>query len=112
MGSNNRLTGKLGAVAEKRGRLDGDGFSLWGRLLSPISLGTATTAFIRLERTRLAEGPGENRLALQLETSLYLGERWEYLLTRGSLHVRAWGRVSLSPGERWVEFPPEDLWLF
>jgi iron(III) transport system ATP-binding protein len=112
MGSNNRLTGTLGAVAEKRGRLDGEGFSLWGILLSPIGLGTPATAFIRLERTRLAEGPGENRLALRLETSLYLGERWEYLLTRGPLHVRAWGRVPLSPGECWVEFPPEDLWLF
>ena len=49
---------------------------------------------------------------MRLETSLYLGERWEYLLTRGSLRVRAWGRAPLGPGERWVEFPPDDLWLF
>jgi len=72
----------------------------------------AATAFIRLERTGLAEGPGENWLAMRLETSLYLGERWEYLPSRGALHVRAWGRAPLPPGERWVEFPPGDLWLF
>jgi iron(III) transport system ATP-binding protein len=112
MGSNNRLTGKLGAVQGARGRLDGEDFALWGSLRSRIDIGAPTTAFIRLERTRLAERPGENHLLMQLETSLYLGERWEYLLTRGVMRVRIWGRASVSPGERWVEFPPEDLWLF
>jgi iron(III) transport system ATP-binding protein len=112
MGSNNRLTGTLGAVAGGRARLDGEDFSLWGKLFSPIGVGAAATAFIRLERTGLAEGPGENRLAMRLETSLYLGERWEYLLSRGALRVRAWGRAPLPPGECWVEFPPGDLWLF
>jgi len=112
MGSNNRLTGTLGATGEGRGRIDGDDFRLWGRLCSGAGLGESATAFIRLERTRLAEGPGENRLAMRLETSLYLGERWEHLLTRGNLRVRVWGRASLSPRERWVEFPPDDLWLF
>jgi iron(III) transport system ATP-binding protein len=112
MGSNNRLTGRLGAVKEGRGRLDGDGFQLWGTLFSPIGVGASATGFIRLERTRLADGPAENRLCMRLETSLYLGERWEYLLTQGGLRVRAWGRSALPPGERWVEFPPEDFWLF
>ncbi len=112
MGTNNRLSGRLTAVQEGRGRLEGEGFGLWGTLFSPIGVGAPATGFIRLERTRLAEGPGENRLAMRLETSLYLGERWEYLLTRGDLRVRAWGRSALPPGDRWVEFPPEDLWLF
>ena len=112
MGSNNRLGGTLGAVKEGRGRLDGEGFALWGTMCAPIDVGASTTAFIRLERTRLVEGPGENRLVMRLETALYLGERWEYLLTRGALHVRAWGRAPLHPGERWVEFSPDDLWLF
>lgn len=112
MGSNNKLTGALGAVQEKRGRLDGDDFSLWGTLFAPLSLGATTLAFIRMERTRIAKEPGENRLLMHLETSLYLGERWEYLLTRGSLVIRAWGNVSLPTGECWIEFPPNDLWLF
>ncbi len=112
MGSNNRLSGTLGAVEEERGRLDGDSFGLWGKLCSSIGVGAAATAFIRVERTRLAEGPGANRLPMRLETSLYLGERWEYLLTRGDMRVRAWGRAPLPPGERWVEFPADDLWLF
>ncbi len=112
MGSNNRLTGTLGAVVDRRGRLDGEGFGLWGKLFSSIAVGAAGTAFIRVERTRMADGPGENCLAMRLETSLYLGERWEYLLTLGALRVRAWGRAPLPPGERWIEFPPNDLWLF
>src|SRR5574341_1385453 len=106
MGSNNRLTGKLGTVVNGRGRLEGDGFSLWGTLSAPIGIGDPSTAFIRLERTRFADGPGENRLLMRLETSLYLGERWEYLLTRGSLRVRIWGRTTLPSGERWVVLPP------
>ena len=112
MGSNNKLTGTLGAVEEKRGRLDGDGFSLWGTLCTPLPIGAPALAFIRLERTRIAAEPGENRLAMHVETSLYLGERWEYLLTRGALIVRAWGNVPLPPGELWIEFPPDNLWLF
>ncbi len=112
MGSNNRLAGTLSAVTGRRGRLDGDGFSLWGSLAGAGGVGSAASGFIRLERTRMADGPGENRVAMRLEASLYLGERWEYVLTRGSLRIRAWGPGSLPAGERWVEFPPDDLWLF
>jgi iron(III) transport system ATP-binding protein len=34
---------------------------------------------IRVERVAVVEGPGENQLALPLLTSMYLGDRWEYL---------------------------------
>jgi iron(III) transport system ATP-binding protein len=49
---------------------------------------------------------------MQLGTSLYLGERWEHLLTLGDLRVRAWGDQPLQPGETWVEIRPEDFWVF
>jgi len=105
MGSNNKLTGVLGAIEGKRGQLDCDGLFLWGTLFTPLTVGAPALALIRLERTSIAEGPGENRFAMHLETSLYLGERWEYLLTRGALTVRAWGNVPLPSGEHWIEFP-------
>ena len=103
----------IGAVEAGRARLDFPLGSLWG--LAPGAaprIGAAATAIIRIERTRLADGPGDNRLPLALRTSLYLGERWEYLLTGGALSMRAWGHVPESPGDRWLELPADRVWIF
>ena len=112
MGSNNKLEGRIGAVSNAGARLDGEGWSLWGRPRSALSVGAKASGYIRVERTGVAAGPGENRLAMQLATMLYLGERFEYVFALGELRVRAWGRQPLEPGSHWVEFPPGDLWLF
>jgi iron(III) transport system ATP-binding protein len=112
MGSNNRLSGTLGALADGRGRLDGAGFSLWGVLSAPHAVGDALTGFVRVERTRLGDGAGANRLPMQLDSCIYLGERWEYLLTCGDLRARCWGPTALPAGPRWVEFPADHVWLF
>jgi iron(III) transport system ATP-binding protein len=112
MGSNNRFTGTVGAVERDRVRLDGQGWSLWGVPRASLSVGANATGYVRLERTRLATTPGPHRLAMKLSTSLYLGERWEHLLTLGDLRVRAWGDRPLGSGEAWVEIKPEDFWVF
>jgi len=84
MGSNNHLSGRVAEVCNGRVRLEGEGFSLWGegrgRTFVP---GQSATALIRLERTRLAEGNGENRLKAPLTSTLYLGDRFEYLFHLG-----------------------------
>ena len=38
---------------------------------------------IRLERMRLADGAGENRVEAELATSMYLGDKWEHLFALG-----------------------------
>ncbi|HEX2655453.1 MAG TPA: ABC transporter ATP-binding protein [Xanthobacteraceae bacterium] len=112
MGSNNRFEGTIGTVENGRARLDGQGWSLWGTPRASLPVGAKATGYVRLERTRLTNSPGPHRLAMQLSTSLYLGERWEHLLTLGDLRVRLWGDHPLKPGEAWAEIRPEDFWLF
>jgi iron(III) transport system ATP-binding protein len=112
MGSNNRLDGK---VVERRGEavcLAGDGWQLWGQARSAVAVGSAATALIRLERVRIAAAGGDNVVPLPLVTSMFLGDRWEYLFSRNDLRLRAYGAVPLAPGEQWLEIARESLWIF
>ena len=112
MGSNNKVEGK---VVERRGDaalLAGDGWQLWGDARGPAAVGGAATGMVRLERVRLASGEGANTLKLPLVTSMFLGDRWEYLFNRGDLRLRAYGPRALEPGEQWLEIAPESFWIF
>ena len=112
MGSNNRLEGRLAEIRGGRARLEGEGWSLWGELRGAKRVGEQAVALIHVESARLAEREGENCLKLDLKSACYLGERWEYLLTGPTLHIRAWGDKPLPPGDYWVAFPPDALWVF
>ena len=117
MGANNRIEGTLAeqrdgyAAIAVEGRME-DEPPLWGRLRADRAPGGPATGIVRLESVRPADGPGQNRLALDLVTSMYLGERWEYLFHRGPLKVRAYGNEALEPGRHWLEFPADRLWVF
>ena len=67
---------------------------------------------IRLEQVRVAEGGEGNRLRLALSMSMYLGDRWEHLFRAGDTPLRAYGATELAPGEYWLDFPAERLWVF
>ena len=49
---------------------------------------------------------------MDLKAPMYLGERWELVFTRENVTVRAYATEPLQPGEHYVEFPPEALWVF
>jgi iron(III) transport system ATP-binding protein len=112
MGSNNRFEGKLAEGAGERGRLQGEGWTLWGRLRATKKVGEAATGLIRVERLRLSDGAGADRLKMKLHSALYLGERWEYLFHLGELRIRVWGEERLPEGEYWVSVPETSLWIF
>jgi iron(III) transport system ATP-binding protein len=112
MGSNNAISGKVAEVRDDAARLAGDGWSLWGEAKSGAKAGEAGTGMIRLERVRIAEGAGENRIRLPLVTSMYLGDRWEHLFQLREMRLRAYGNVPLAHGEHWLELPRGDLWVF
>ena len=112
MGSNNRFEGKLVEVGRERGRLEAEGWTLWGRLRATKKVGEKATALIRVERTRLGDGPGADRLQMKLNSALYLGERWEYLFQLANLRIRAWGEERLQEGDYWVSVPEASLWIF
>jgi iron(III) transport system ATP-binding protein len=83
-----------------------------GQSRTSASQGAKAIGIIRLERVRCANGPGPNRLKMELKAPMYLGERWELVFTRDTLTVRAYATEPLQPGEHYVEFPPEALWVF
>jgi iron(III) transport system ATP-binding protein len=112
MGSNNRLTGSVAEVDGERARVAGEGWQLWGRTRGALRAGDAATAVIRIERTRLGGVAGEGALPAELETALFLGERWEYVLRVGGARLRAWDKAAPADGPRFVQLRPEDVWVF
>src|SRR5689334_11953696 len=98
MGSNNRLAGKVAEIRNGSALLEGEGFRLWGTAKPGAAPGGDGVGMIRLERIRITEGPGDNRLAAELSTSMYLGDKWEHLFHVGEARVRAYGDQPLAAG--------------
>ena len=112
MGSNNRLDGKLLENSGGRATIELFGERLSGIARTKAAAGGKATGIVRIERVRCASSPGANRLKMQLKAPMYLGERWELVLARENVTVRAYASAPLEPGEHYVEFPPEALWVF
>ena len=112
MGSNNRLTGRIVEISNGSALLEGTGWKLWGAAKSSAKSGTPGVGMIRLERIRIAAGPGDNHLAADLTTSMYLGDKWEHLFALGEERLRAYGDRPLSTGRHWLEVPKSELWVF
>jgi iron(III) transport system ATP-binding protein len=112
MGSNNRLAGQVSELRGEDALLTGEGWQLRGRAKPSAKGGAAGTGLIRLERVRLAEGPGENRIQPELKTCMFLGDKWEHVFNLGPTMLRAHGPRALAPGKHWVEIPREDFWVF
>jgi len=112
MGSNNRLKGKVAQLQDGKALLEGDGWRLWGRARASAKSGGDGTGMIRLERVRVAQGPGENRIDPELTTSMFLGDKWEHVFHLRETTLRAHSAAPLAKGKHWVELPREDLWVF
>jgi iron(III) transport system ATP-binding protein len=112
MGSNNRLAGTLVENTGGRATLELFGEKLTGLSRTGAAAGAKAVGIIRLERVRCAASAGPNRLKMALKAPMYLGERWELVFAREDLAVRAYATAPLQPGEHYVEFPPEALWVF
>jgi iron(III) transport system ATP-binding protein len=112
MGSNNRLEGIVVKHANGRAVLDVAGHRLEGMARSDAPEGQLATGVIRIERVKIGGSAGPNRIPMSLAAQLYLGERWELVLTAAGLTVRAYAPSELLTGAHQVEFPPEALWVF
>ena len=114
MGSNNRLHGTVTDLDNGRARIEGASWALWGMAGEGVSVGEEATAVIRVERLRIASAPEENMLALPLLTSMYLGDRWEYLFrTEGDdFAIRAYGSALRDAERCHLTLPVSDLWIF
>jgi iron(III) transport system ATP-binding protein len=112
MGANNRLNGTLAENSGGRAVMEMFGERLTGMSRTQAAAGAKATGITRIERVRCASSPGPNRLKMQLKAPMYLGERWELVFARENLTVRAYAVAPLDPGDHYVEFPPDALWVF
>jgi iron(III) transport system ATP-binding protein len=112
MGSNNRLPGRVAEVRNGAALLEGNGFKLWGMAKTRATPGSEGVGMIRLERIRITDGPGDNRLSVELSTSMYLGDKWEHLFRIGEARLRAYGERPLAAGRHWLELPQPSFWVF
>ncbi|HTI45082.1 MAG TPA: ABC transporter ATP-binding protein [Casimicrobiaceae bacterium] len=112
MGSNNRLTGRIAELRNGVALLEGEGWRLWGDARPGVAAGREGVGMIRLERVRVADGPGDNRVQAELTTSMYLGDKWEHLFHLGAARIRAYGDRPLAEGRHWLDLPPRELWVF
>jgi iron(III) transport system ATP-binding protein len=112
MGQSNRLDGTLVENAGTRALLEVMGGRIGGITQTRAPVGSQAVGLIRVERTRIGGGPGDNRLSMKLATQMYVGERWEVVFTRDALTVRAYTTAPLRHESYHVEFPPDALWVF
>lgn len=112
MGSNNRLDGTLVGVSGEHATMEVFGERITGLNRTKATAGSKVVGISRLERVRCASSAGPNRLKMELKAPMYLGERWELVFTRDHLTVRAYASAPLQPGEHYVEFPQDSLWVF
>ena len=106
MGSNNRLEGTLVANSNGRATLGVAGERLLGIARTSAPVGGNAVGIIRLESTRFAREPGPNRLPMQLDAPLYLGERWELVFTHHHITVRAYAPPPSPPANTMSSFHP------
>ncbi len=112
MGSNNRLEGVLKERAGDRAVIEVGGERIAGLARTQAAPGAKATGIIRLERTRLADAPGPNRLKMDLKTCMFLGERWELVFARDQFTVRSHADAPRPEGANFVEFPADAVWIF
>ncbi len=112
MGNNNRLEGTLIERASDRAVIEVMGARLEGRARGAAAAGAEATGVIRLEKVMLGGGPGPNRIQMTLKTQMYIGERWELVLAKDAVSVRAYTSAPLKHEAYHVEFPAAALWIF
>lgn len=114
LGTNNIVAGTARISANGRCHLVGDGWQLDGIATgSPLPRDAArASAVIRMERLQIFDAPGPGRIEMAVDGSIYLGDRWEYRLTRGNLTLRAQGHEAHAGGKVWCAAAPDHVWIF
>lgn len=114
LGANNIARGKVLALNGPQATIGGNGWQLAGTVREPegLSQGGAAQAVIRVEQIHVTPDAGPNRIEMELDDSLYLGDRWEYRLRRGDFHLKAHGTQRLPAGRVYAEIAPQNVWVF
>lgn len=111
LGANNLLHGEARTGPGGVTSIHGAGWQLAGSAQDGVT-SQAAVAVVRVDKVRVADGPGQNRVPVEIEASIYLGQHWEYRMSLGGAHLRAFGPHPIAPGPAWCEFPAESVWIF
>lgn len=116
MGSNNRLSGHVLSANANQVELSFHGYTLWGVSQASLDTGASVEAICRVEQARVHTHAVPNSLAMNLITSMYLGDKWEYVFrhleANSDSQLRAFGTKPLSPRRYYVELPQDQLWVY
>lgn len=116
MGSNNRLTAHILRTENERVEFDYNGHRFWGTSIHPLTATTKAEAVCRVEQAVVHTTAVPNSLEMSLSTTMYLGDKWEYLFRDQSsdsgFQLRAFGSKPLGAGRYFIELPCDQLWVY
>lgn len=112
MGSNNQFQAKVADVRDGKAQVEIGGSLVWTQNRGNKKPGETATVVSRVESAEIVSTPADNCLKGELDTSAYLGSRWEYLFRSQEQHVRVTTRKPISTGESWIKLPVESTWAF
>jgi iron(III) transport system ATP-binding protein len=113
LGANNVFDAKLMEMRGQSAVLDIAGTRILGTPQTKAARsGEVSKAVIRVESVALAGPSDDNCIEAELDTSVYLGSRWEHIFRRGNLSVRVNDRSPVEPGTYRLQLPPSQLWVF
>ena len=118
MGSNNRLQGQVTELRDGMAHVQGEDWSVWGRAGEGVREGQPAVAVIRVEQVRLTHAADPDKLDLSLVTTMYLGDKWEYLFrfpgeqSATQPTLRAYGQAPLEAGPHSLALPSQHVWVY
>lgn len=114
LGANNIARGRVLRSEGANIVIGGEGWQLAGQARDGARLApdSAAQAVIRVEQVQISDQPGPEGIEMQLDDSLYLGDRWEYRVRRGDLQIRAHGTRQLPPGRVFARIAADNVWVF
>ncbi|TKV70535.1 ABC transporter ATP-binding protein [Rhizobium sp. AU243] len=114
LGANNIVKAKVQTVDGKATIIGGEGWSLNGTIRESAGIGPSqdARAVIRVEQIRVSDVAASDSIEMNLDDSIYLGDRWEYRLRRGDFVAKAHGSKQIPTGRVWAHIPPEAVWVF
>lgn len=119
MGSNNRLDGTVTQLDGDHAQLHVDsGWTLYGKAGRGLKEGQRASAIIRVENVQVSPDAQPNSLHIPVLTSMYLGDRWEYVFRDpseghvGAVALRAYGQRAQVPDHAHLVLPRDDVWIF
>ena len=114
LGANNVVKGRVQELDGPGVIIGGEGWTLPGTVRDAQGMagGADAAAVIRVEQIAISDSAVDGAIEMELDDSIYLGDRWEYRIHRGGFVAKAHGTRQLRTGKVWAKIPQEAVWVF